>query len=136
MTSWDGKEHRASNITLHDILLELREFKAEHKVDNTELKGELKLFNERLDHHAKEDAGTFKTLYELINKATGAVTWLSRVVTLAIGGGLVIQFLIQTGIIPLNRSPTPPADYRVDPLYNNSEYVGKDRGVTRKSGLD
>lgn len=98
MNDWpDGKERRSANITLNDILLELREMKSEFK-------GEMKLIYERLDNHAKEDTTTFSTISALIKTLTTTVGWLQKGFFVVIGGYLLLQFLLQTHIISFDNN--------------------------------
>ena len=84
MGDWDGKEHRASNVTLGDILLELRE-----------VKGDVKNLLVQFAEHKQDDKSQFGEIKK-------DVLWIQRLTFGAIGAYFLVQFLIQLGALNLN----------------------------------
>lgn len=119
MSEWpEGKERRSANITLNDILLELREMKQEFK-------GEMKLIYERFDNHAKEDTQNFSTISTLIKSLTTTVSWLQKGFFFVIGGYALLQFLFQTNILSFDNNISSSNNSSGRTVYRESESVGR-----------
>ena len=128
MTDWpDGKERRSANITLNDILLELREMKSDFK-------GEMKLIYERIDNHAKEDTTTFNTISALIKTLTSTVSWLQKGFFVVIGGYVILQFLLQARVITLNNYLPAPNYSSGSIVSSQPQPVGRHENVAREGG--
>lgn len=106
MTEWEGKERRASSVSLQDILLEVRELK-------TEVSHLIKGLNTHLEDDKESFVGIKKD-----------ITFLQRCAFGLFGAWALFQFFISSGAININNSFSSPNDS--DPRFGNTRgyYVG------------
>ena len=90
MSEWEGKERRSANITLGDLLLELRE-----------LKVDVKYLVENFSKHTKEDKETFE-------KISRDQVFVQRIIFGAFGAWAFFQLLISLGIFDMSNRPPHP----------------------------
>lgn len=117
MTNWDGREHRSANVTLNDVLLEVRE------VNN-----DVKYLKEKMMEHIVDDKKTFEAIRR-------DVTWSQRIIFGLIGAWAIIQFLVSSGIIRFNYSI--PGSYNSSSAHGDSSdaYVGQSSSAIREGSV-
>ena len=129
MSNWDGKEQRTANITLNDILLELREMKQE-------VKGDMKLLHERFENHAKADDTTFKAFTLSLTEVITTVGWLQKGFFLVIGAYILFQVLVQVHIISFDKHIPDSNDNSSYSSSDDSAYVGRHPNFKGKGSMD
>lgn len=77
MSDWEGKERRTGNITLYDVLLEVRE-----------VKSDLKNIAENFKSHLAQDTKDFDSV-------KSEIKILNRFMWLGLGGIAGLQFLMK-----------------------------------------
>jgi len=114
MSDWEGKERRSGNVTLYDVLLEVREVKndVKHIVDN-------------FGKHLIDDHDRFEELNKKVSKHQVFVVSGTAVI-------LFIQFLIASGAIDIHGMFASDNNrLRVTRDANNT--LGENFSITRKS---
>lgn len=84
MSEWEGKERRSGNVTLYDVLLEVRE-----------VKNDVKHLVENFNSHLKDDHERFEELNKKVGKHQIYVISGTAII-------LFIQFLVSSGAIDIH----------------------------------
>ena len=114
---WDGTDRRSSNVSLQDILLEVRE-----------LRNEVKHLVSSFNTHLNDD----KENFSIIKKD---VIFLQRCAFGLFGAWALFQFLISSRALSINNNISG-ADYRnPSPVYSSNAYLGGRKDASGEGGM-
>lgn len=117
MSEWQGNERRVSNITLNDVLMEVRE-----------VKNDVRHFTKSFDEHAKADK-------EFQDKVSNDVIWIQRIGFGLVGIWVFVQFLFQIGALDLRSGQGNSNNSNNNGMGVPNPHVGKHNGITREGEL-